>query len=284
MVTNSVKLSTITITYNNAENIKEFTTSLLKRLPKDTEIIILDNDSTDSTVDILSKYPVIKLIKSDKNLGFGKGCNKAASQAAGEYLLFLNPDVEIDENIPQMVDFLERNPKVGILVPKLLDSDGKPQNSVTKIPTLLGAIKEFILGMKNEYSEYYPNVSDPTEIEGAYGAAFLIKKNLFNKLKGFDERYFLYYEDLDLCSRVRGEGLKIVYFPHAEFIHHKGLSVKSIPIIEQNKLGRVVSWFFPIKSSGSRYYNVLGSNIFHGQIKSLLIRLVIFLSLKLNKK
>lgn len=282
MVKNPIKLSIITVTYNNASGIERFIDTLLKNLPAGCEIIVYDNASEDNTSEVVSKFKKLTLIKGSQNLGFAKGCNRAVSRARGEYLLFLNPDVKVDNNISRMVSFLEDSPRVGLLVPKLLDTNGMPQTSVIKIPGLLGAIKEYFFGIKNAYSEYSPGISQPIEIEAAYGAAFLAKRSLFEKLGGFDERYFLYYEDIDLCRRIKRLGLKVVYYPMAVFTHHKGQSTKTISVKGHDKLSGVLSWFFPIKSSGSRYFLVQSSNIYHGVIKSLLIHLVIFLGLKLR--
>lgn len=218
------KVSVIIISYNSEDFIEKCVSSLLKNLPRESEIIILDNASTDKTITILEKFlPQIRLIKSTENLGFAKGNNKAVKEANGEYLFFLNPDTQVKSGvINQLINFYEQTPNVGIVAPKLVMRNGQTQPSVKKLPTIWGAVKEFIFGIKNAYSEYVPEAKSPMEIEYVYGAAMLIEKNLFDKLSGFDEKYFLYYEDADLCKKVRDLGKKIYYYPGAFVMHLVG--------------------------------------------------------------
>ena len=187
------------------------------------EVIVFDNNSTDSTVRILDKFSDIKLIISNENLGFAKGNNLAVKEANGEYLFFLNPDTEIDKEVLiELVEFYERTQDAGIIAPKLIMGDENIQPSVRKLPTVTGAFKEYILGIKNAYSEYVPDGDNPMEVEMVYGAAMLIKKDLFENLSGFDEKYFLYYEDADFCKRVGEYGKKIYYYPGVTIRHLVG--------------------------------------------------------------
>lgn len=232
-------LSIITISYNSEDFIEKFLTSIIRYKPKQSEIIILDNASTDGTVEIIKKFPEIKLIRSKENLGFSKGNNLAAKEASGEYLFFLNPDTEIlkqltrkstglppvqndGSELDQLVEFYEKTPDCGIVAPRLEMEDGETQTSVRKLPTIWGAFKEYILGIKHAYSEYVPKTDQPIEVESVYGAAILIKKDLFEKLNGFDEKFFLYYEDVDLCKRVREANKKVYYYPGASIKHLVG--------------------------------------------------------------
>lgn len=219
-----IKLSVIIVSYNSEDFIEECVASVLKYIPKEGEIIVVDNNSEDKTVEILEKFGLmIKFIKSNKNLGFGKANNLAVKQALGEYLFFLNPDTEINRPIfNELIKFHENTSDCGLVGPKLIMKDGKVQSSVRKLPTVWGAFKEYVLGRKGEYSEYVPEESEPTEVEMIYGAAILIKKDLFEKLNGFDEKYFLYYEDADLCKRVRESGKKIYYYPKVSIKHLVG--------------------------------------------------------------
>lgn len=217
-------ISVIIVSYNSEDFIKKCVGSVLKNLDQDGELIILDNNSTDKTVAILEKFlPKIKLIKSDQNLGFSKGNNKAAKEAAGDFLFFLNPDTEIKRPIfTELIDFYKSSVDAGVIGPKLVLPNGQVQESVKHLPTIWGAIKEFIFGVKYAYSQYVPKSNKLQEVEAVYGAAMLIKKDLFEKLKGFDEKFFLYYEDVDLCKRVREAGKKIYYYPGVETTHLVG--------------------------------------------------------------
>lgn len=275
-------ISVVTVSYNSENFIEKYITSVQKNLPEDGEIIIFDNNSTDDTLKKLEKFEKsIVLIKSSQNIGFSKGNNKAAQKATGEYLFFLNPDsVIVDGAIDKLIKYAKAQSDIGILSPQLIENDASIQRSVRKEPTLIGAIKEYWLHQENSFEQYVPSQVNAVEVECVYGGAMLIKKDIFEKLKGFDERYFLYYEDLDLCRRVRKIGLKVVYFPEAKIRHSIGGSVTKI---EKLPWGiRTIAWFFPLKKYGSRYHQFKGSNIYHGFVISFLITLLIYISVKLK--
>ncbi len=217
-------LSVIIISYNSEQFIEKCITSILRNLPKKSEVIVLDNCSVDSTLQKLEQFvPKIILIKSDKNLGFAKGNNAAVKNALGRYIFFLNPDTEIKEPVlEKIVEFAKNNHDAGIVAPKLIMPNGLVQPSVKKLPTIVGAFKEFILGIKNAYSEYIPEGEEPIDVEAVYGAAMLIEKDLFWQIGGFDERYFLYYEDMDLCRKLKKTNKKIFYLPYLKIQHLVG--------------------------------------------------------------
>lgn len=251
------KLSVITVSFNNEDFIERSIKSVLKFLPDNCEYIILDNGSEDDSYRRIKQYPKVKLIKSDTNLGFSKGNNKAVKEAGGEYLFFLNPDTEINEDVfTPLLNFYESHSATGLVAPKLIMTDGKIQPSVKKLPTIWGAFKEYVLGIKNSYGEYVPEGDEPIEVEAVYGAAFLIKRELFEKLNGFDERYFMYYEDSDLCRRVRKLGKKIFYLPRVNLLHLVGA----------------------VKSSANRYQlNLNSSKIYHGALGVFILHLIFFI-------
>lgn len=218
------KLSVIIVAFNSETFIKKCLELVLKNNPEDSEVIVIDNKSTDNTKEVIKGFtPKVRFIESDKNLGFGKAVNLAAGQAQGKYLFLLNPDAFLKKPmIGELIDFYENTPNVGIVFPKLITLDGRVQPSVRKLPTIWGAIKEFIFSIQHEYTQYTPNQNIPVEIEAAYGAAALITKDLFLKLGGFDEKFFMYYEDVDLCRRIRNLGFKVYFYPNASIEHMVG--------------------------------------------------------------
>ncbi len=237
------KLSVIIVSYNSEAFIEKCLTSL-----QEDEIIVFDNASSDRTIQIIKKFTNIKLIKSSENLGFAKANNKAAEEAKGEYLFFLNPDTEVEKPLDELVNFYENTPNAGIVGPKLVLENGAIQPSARKLPTIMGAFKEYILGVKNAYSQYIPG-GKPTEVEMVYGAAILIKKDLFERLGGFDEKFFLYYEDVDLCKRVKNLGKKIYYYPKVTIKHLVGATKSGM---DKNKLNM---------ESAVKYHGKLGAFI-----------------------
>lgn len=222
-------LSIISITYNSEGFIKNYLLSLQRSFPKNSEIIIVDNGSTDKTLEKIKQYgekliksDVLKIIPLNENFGFSRSNNMAVKKAAGEYLLFLNPDTEIIDGALNILLAFAEGRDFGIAAPKLIEPTGMPQPSVRQLPTLWGAVKEFILGMKNSFEPYVPGGEEEVGVECVLGAAFLMRRELFLDLRGFDERYFMYFEDLDLCRRVRGIGKEIFYLPQARIKHVVG--------------------------------------------------------------
>lgn len=271
-----MKLSVITVTFNNEESISDYLSSLNKALPQEAEVIIVDNNSSDKTVDNIQSFSKVILIQNNQNLGFAKGCNIGAKKARGEYLFFLNPDTLIlDDAVNKLLNYMENHSGIGIVAPKIYHSDRRiVQESVRKLPTLWGAIKEYIFNQKNSFTQYVPKTTGPASVESVYGAAMLIKRDVFKKLNGFDEKYFLYYEDLDLCKRVDRLGLKIIYYPGAEIQHQVGKST-----VGGGKLPfgiRTLSWFIPVKNTGTIYHQIKSAAVYHGYLTAFIIRLITF--------
>lgn len=221
-----VDLSVVIVTYNSEKYIKKLLDSLDKFIPSSTEVIIVDNKSMDATLEILKSRKDIRLIQSETNSGFAKGSNRGAKDAKGEYLLFLNPDTDIlDNSISILLSFIKSHKKVGLVGPRLNEPSGKTQPSVRNLPTLWGAFSQYYLGVKNKYDDYVPEGADPVEVESLFGAAMMLKKTVFEKIGGFNEKYFMYFEDLELCKAIRNLGLKIYYLPQAKFGHVVGGSI-----------------------------------------------------------
>lgn len=275
-------MTIITVTFNNDKNITQFLNSITKNFPKNCELIIVDNNSSDKTVEKILEFKkkknldLIKLIEMSKNVGFAKANNVGANLALYQILLFLNSDTLVtNEALVRLEEFIEENADAGIVGPQLIRKNGQTQPSVKNFPTLSKAIREYLFGIKYSYSEYIPETQKPVIVESIYGTCIMMKKNIFDKLEGFNEKYFLYYEDLDLCEKVRNLGLKIYYLPEVKIIHFLGGSNDRSG---SDKKGGAISEFFPIKESGRRYFQIKSSNIFHGVLISFLIHFVIFIS------
>lgn len=222
-----MKLSIITVTYNNAESIVGFIESVLNNLPPQSELVIVDSGSTDKTTEILKKFDQkITLIFSFENIGFGKGNNLGAKSSTGEFVMFLNPDTKVFKNaLGELLSFIEGHLDAGIVAPTLIQADGSLQPSVRRLPTLLGAFQEYYLGIKRAYEAYVPGGKTPIVVESVVGAGMMMRRDIFNQVDGFNSKFFMYYEDLDLCRTVRKLGLKIYYLPQVEIVHKVGGSV-----------------------------------------------------------
>lgn len=229
------------------------------------EIIVVDNGSTDGSQECLkrikeSKNQRIKVLFNKENLGFAKAVNQALRQAQGEYILLLNPDIKVKKNaLKKLIKFAKNHPEAGIIGARLLNPDGTTQGSCFPKLSIANAIKEFWLGQKGVFEKYAPRTQKPVEVEAVVGACMLIAKKVIEKVGFFDERYFLYFEDLDYCRRVKKSGWKVYYLPEAEFIHDHGAAGKDLPVSD---------W---LKNS---------SKIYHGKVKYYLLTFIIWLGQK----
>jgi len=210
---------------NCVKRIKEFTRDL------EYEIIVIDNGAHDKKVlgELQStKHPDIRLIFSSKNLGFGGGNNLAAKTAQGEYLMFINSDVYvIDNSIKVLVDFIRRNPTAGAAGPKLLNGDKSLQYTCCRFHKPLTPIfRRTFLGntqtgkKENDYHIYADwDHNSNQEVDWVQGSCLIIPKKIFEKVGPFDNQFFMYFEDTDLCKRIWRAGYKVYYVADAQMVH-----------------------------------------------------------------
>jgi len=223
-------ISVIIIQYNNHHLTRNAIGSFLKYHKNNFEIILVDNNSTDSEATKFAKeFPDLKIIQCEKNLGFGAANNLAAQKSSGDILLFLNNDVIIiSEFIKGIEDEFYKDSSIGIIGPKLLNQDKSLQLSSGKLPSISIEFFDKILysavDKKNKFALNYINRKylEKEEKEWVTGAALFITKKLFWELNGFDESFFMYFEDKDLCARAISKGKKVLYSPESSLIHLRG--------------------------------------------------------------
>ncbi|MDO8503286.1 MAG: glycosyltransferase family 2 protein [bacterium] len=259
-------VSIIIVNYNTGEflrrciqSIKETTKNL--SIPG-CEVIIVDNASSDKGVtSIVNTVGTtgIRIIQNKENVGFARAVNRGIKKAEGKYILLLNPDTEVkDGAIAKLVEFAQETRNVGVVGTRLLNPDGLVQSSVFRFPTFGRAIHEFWLDRK-VYSKYAPDGNIPVRVDAVVGAAFLITPVALKEVGMLDEHYFMYFEDLDYCRRVKKAGLKVYYLPQAQVVHHHGVSGRGL-VEEENQWRRLVP----------------ASKIYHGTLKHYLINAVIW--------
>lgn len=258
MNTSKINLSIIIVTWNTADITLKCVQTIKKYLQTFSyEIIVADNGSTDDTLSKLKKEGGVFIIENGENLGFGRGNNIAAKKAQGEYLLFLNSDMElVDTSLIDMFNYINSNPSIGLIGPKFLNIDLTDQGSVFPNQSLWNAFKEFWLG-QNTYSKYVPNTSEAIEVCSVSGGAIMVRRDLFEKVGYWDKRYFMFYEDLELCRQIKKMGYKIFYYPKCQVIHRHGASGKSLADAS-NQWRRLIP----------------SSKIYHGLIKHYLLFLI----------
>jgi GT2 family glycosyltransferase len=221
-----IKVSIIVISFNT----RPLTLACLKFIfgsrPKiNFEVIVVDNASEDGSVQALRKLRVknLRLIANKKNLGFAKANNQGIRLSKGEYVILLNSDTQVKKGaIDKLVDFADRAPDAGAVVPRLLNKDGTIQGSVFEPPTVSKAIRQYWLGKKGLLDKYAPQKG--SVVKAAVMAAFLVTPLARKKVGVLDERYFMYFEDFDYCRRLRRANLKIYYLAEAEIVHLHGAS------------------------------------------------------------
>lgn len=229
---NALKVAACIVTYNNPINeVKRAVTSFLNcTLP--VYLIIVDNNSASGYFDQLKVSFKAKIIQSGINNGYGFGHNIGIKNVPEcEYYLILNPDIEIPVNtIEQLVKFMDNNPDIGLVAPKILNEDGSIQYLNKRFPSVFDLLArrflpkriQSIMFIKQRMDKYimldkgYDVIQDVSFISGCF---MFLRKNVLDKVGGFDERYFLYFEDADLSKRVQLTGYRTVYYPHCAVTH-----------------------------------------------------------------
>ncbi|HBN08265.1 MAG TPA: glycosyltransferase family 2 protein [Cyanobacteria bacterium UBA8530] len=234
-------LSILIVCWNSAETIA----ACLGSLPQGSEVIVVDNASTDATVVLVREnFPWVRLIESKINLGFGSGCNLAASHASRRNILLLNPDTSLSEDcLKKMLAVFEKNPDCGAVGPRVMDFSGEIELSWGRFPSILAERQRRREQRgKNLNRDLF---SVPTQVDWASGACLLLRFEAWEALGGFDENFFLYFEDLDLCARLKKLGWSVFYEPSAVLNHERGHS-------SRKNLDRVAVWY---RESQIRYYS-----------------------------
>jgi N-acetylglucosaminyl-diphospho-decaprenol L-rhamnosyltransferase len=225
----SVNLSVIIVSWNCKRELLDCVQSLTNQNSHDAlEIIIVDNASTDGSVEAVQVcFPTVSIIQTGANLGFAQAANRGLATAQGEYVLFLNPDTLVQAwSLGPALQVLHHWPTIGIVGVQLLNSDGSVQPSCGQFLSVSALIKEKLRHFSGHRSQNGENEdnhlwSSTTIVEPDWitGAFLLCRRTIIQEVGGFDEEYFLYAEDMDLCYRVRQRGYKIVYFPEVGVTH-----------------------------------------------------------------
>lgn len=233
-----MKLSVIIVNYN----VKEYLQNLLYSLDKAAagiqyEVIIVDNASDDGSVELLKdKFPYVKLIVNDKNLGFGKANNIGLALSKGEFILLINPDTIIQEDtLTKLLSFFKLNNQIGLAGCKILNPDGTLQLACRR--SFPGPWTSFckVTGLSNlfpnsrffaRYNLTYLDENKSYEVDAISGSFMMMRRKVYEIVGGFDEQFFMYGEDLDLCFRVQKAGFKNFYVHDTQIIHYKGESTR----------------------------------------------------------
>lgn len=237
---NSSKISAAIVTHNDGDKAAAAISSILTHCKKyPIDLYIIDNNSTDDTLERISYLAqAVKIIRLEKNIGFGAAHNKVLEQIDSNYHFVINPDITINSDVfADIVDFMEENPETVMVSPDVLNTDGTTQYLPKSVPTF----KRLFLGrlskkIRSEYVWKDKDINTPCEIDFCSGCFFCIKTECFKQLAGFDDRYFMYLEDADLTLRAKKLG-KTYFLPDVKVTHlwergsHKSLKLLTIHIV-----------------------------------------------------
>lgn len=234
-----VRLSVIVVSWN-VSNLLDVSLSTLKRDIEgiDAEVFVVDNASADGSAEMVrSRHPWVRLIANDSNLGFAAANNQALKLCTGEYILLLNPDTEVIQGaIPALIAFLEREPRAGVVAPQLINSDGSIQRSCRAFPTFLAMLYE-LMGLSKMFPEHPAfgsykmldfNHDELRPVDQPEGACLLLRSRVIEEVGTLDEGFFMLFEEVDWCYRIKQAGWEIWFYPAAKVVHHYGQSIKQV--------------------------------------------------------
>lgn len=251
-----ISVSAIVVTYNSARSIK----ACLKALSAEVEavggeVFLFDNSSTDATVEsVRSEFPNVRIYESPENIGFAAANNSAASMVGGRYLLFANPDMVIDKGTTGfLIDALEKNPNAGASVARMRNTDDSFQPTCRNFPNMKniffsrGSILSSVFRALSRNDNYtLGDYREIVEVPAASATCMLVEKEFFQSLGGFDNRFFLFMEDTDLCLRIKQARRKVYFVPRAGGIHYWG-NATSISPLKRSWYHHVSVWKYFLK-------------------------------------
>lgn len=236
-VSGAADLSICLVNWNTCGLLRECLASIYQNTGDlKVEIFVIDNASSDDSTELVKQeFPHVHLVENTENLGFARANNQGIARSTGRYVMLLNPDTLILPGALQaMVRFLDCEPDTGAVAARLLNSDGSLQYSVRKFPNVLTPFTENTnlsqvpcIRRFSRRSRMMDWDHDAVrEVDQPAGAAFMIKRHVLETLGPLNSRYHMFFEDVDICYRIRRNGWKIYYLPSARIIHHGGQSVK----------------------------------------------------------
>ncbi|MBX9687698.1 MAG: glycosyltransferase family 2 protein [Candidatus Obscuribacterales bacterium] len=234
-----MRLSVIVVSWNVSKLLNVSLETLKRDLEAiESEVFVVDNASADDSVEMVRKnHSWVTLIANQENLGFAKANNQALKLAKGDYILLLNPDTEVHPGaISCLLSFLEKNPRAGIVAPQLLNSDGSIQRSCRAFPTFAAMLYE-LLGLSKlfpdnpRFGSYKMLDFDHTElrqVDQPEGACLMLRRSVIEQVGTLDEGFFMLFEEVDWCYRIKEAGWEIWFEPQAHVVHHYGQSIKQV--------------------------------------------------------
>jgi len=249
-----MKLSIVIISWNVREDLLRCLSAIRDNPPAASfEQIIIDNNSTDSTVEAVRRqFPEVAIVENPENVGFARANNQGMEQARGDYVLLLNPDTVVHPHaLDRLVAFLDEHPDVGACGPKLLNDDGSPQGSVRRFPTFRGVLYAHtvcrMLGLfRRQHRQWMMKdfaFDRQADVDQIMGAAMMVRRTVIDQVGRLDANFFMYFEEVDWCYRIKQAGWRIVFLPDAVITHLGGRSSSQTPLKRFMMLTSLMAFF-----------------------------------------
>jgi GT2 family glycosyltransferase len=226
-----VDVSVVIVNWNTKDLLLDCLTSVFQTIKSITfEVWLVDNASTDGSVETAkSRFPGLKIIENEKNLGFAAANNRAFNRMRGRYALLLNTDTVLtDRAAEEIYGFMDENPRIGLACGQLLNEDGTKQNSVANFPSLLSLLcNETVLRivLPKRFPSKRKEYQSPIEVDSCIGACMMARKEAMDEIGFFNEDYFFFFEETDWAYRMKQAGWKVFFIPSARIFHAQGKSV-----------------------------------------------------------
>lgn len=236
-------LTVVIVTWNSEEDIAECLGSVYNESYDESDLkietIVIDNKSSDNTISVVENFKRIfpydvKVINNSENYGFTKGCNQGIKMASGDYILLLNPDTQIQKDaLWKMVNCLKEKNDIGAIAPQLITKHRRIQFSCRKFPRYIDLFFEIsrlsvIFSSNRFFARWkmkYFNHEEIAEVQQPMAAALMIKTEVLKKMDYLDERFYMFFNDIDTCKQIYNLGYKIIFYPDAKVIHRIGTSI-----------------------------------------------------------
>lgn len=258
---NEISVDIIIVNYNCTDYTIRCIDSIKRNIQScRISIIVIDNSSNDMPNRITDHFPDIQLIRNPRNVGFGKAINYGLELSKLKYVILINPDALVpDRSLFDIIDYLDKHPEIAVAGPKILEWDGSIQGSARRFPTIWTSI----FGRKSPLTRLFPGNSitkreficfngekhKPQPADWVSGACMIIRRDAIKQVGGFDSRFFMYWEDADLCKRLKKLGWKIMYHPKAKVYHQTGKSSATQPVVSIYHFHKSCYYYF-IKHAG----------------------------------
>ena len=231
------RVTAVVVSYNTREDLRRCLASLRAHSGIPCRVVVVDNASSDGSADLVEKeFPEARVIRNRENAGFSRANNQGLREAAGSYAFFLNSDAELTPGaLPALVARLDARPRLGAVGPRTLSPDGTVQVSFGPALTLLAEWRQrrLVRGVKRRDPAALKEATARSGVEHEpdwlSGSCLLARKEALDAVGGFDEGFFLYEEDVDLCLRLRRAGWGVLFTPDAQVVHHLGRSMQTDP-------------------------------------------------------